>query len=391
MSGRVGRSAPVPVSVVTGSVGVGKTSLIRRAMQEAGLGVRLAVIRMRFAVEIGYEEDTLDDRVEWFDAFETLEHLCLCCNPREEFEDVLGKLAERAHLFDRVVVETTGLADPACLWPLWALRETFVVESVVCLVDRKWFGLLPALSAGGLRSIEHEQVAFASVVGVVSSGSLDDLNIVNGIIPMIGSRVVTNEEHQLISAVLAPVSGSFSLQSILALNPDYFSEHTPYSRHQDNFMCASLVGVDRLSDDQHGKILAWISSLSWIRIKAQLHLKNGLCLRLEGVRGVFRQSQEVTEEAVSNKIALIGVTEILPDAFVLQKELERLHDIVLHPAVLYSAPAPVVDTTGQRLVLIAVGLIILFLPGDVDWKYRGWGLASLVLYFVLSKRRKWID
>lgn len=378
----------VPVSVVTGAVGAGKTTLIRRALSHASVapGRRIVVVKMRFAVEIGCEEESADDvaLADWIDAFETQEHLCLCCNPREEFVEVLESLAQRTHLLERVVVETTGLADPACLRPLIAMRETFVLESVVCVVDAGTFGSSPTLSVSGTRSIEHEQVAFASLVAVVTkqSGVLFEDGIVHAVAPLVPTRTVTRDEFVMMSAVTRPAPSSWA-----SLYPDYFSEPTPFGRHQDRLMCASLVGVDALTRAQLSKLMEWLSSLSWVRLKADVHILQGERVLLDGVDGVVTQRKGSANHVLPcNKIALVGVAGVLQDSYALKQSLESAHGIVLQPTVLYSAPAPHVDTSMQRWILMAACATILIVPG-IHWTTRAWFLFALALYFWLSRQK----
>ena len=381
----------VPVTVVTGAIGSGKSSLIRRSLRGQTSFLRVAVVKMRFAVEIGCVEEDVDDcsLAEWIDAFETQEHLCLCCNPREDFELVLEQLSQRSQNFDRLIVETTGLADPACLWPLLAMREMFVLDSVVCVVNSSSFFAWSSLAVSGVRSIEHEQIAFASVVAVVGEEEKKDScsKAVSEILPLFSSRIVTRDDSVMMDAVLRPKQDSWSFSTLLSLVPDYFSEPTPFTRHQDKVACASLVGVDVLTEDQLVRLKIWIQGVPWIRVKAHLYVAGRGCVRLDGLHGILSESFGSSDEVVLNKIAFVGFAGVLPESFALKADLEASKGILLHPTVLYSAPAPLVDTTLQRLALFAVCLIVMFLP-NIENSTRIWCFAFVALYFWLSRQKR---
>src|SRR5579863_10407750 len=101
----------IPVSIVTGFLGSGKTTLIGRVLRDPAFA-RTAVIVNEFG-EIGLDHDLIASANE---AFLALTTGCLCCAVRSDLIETLLDLRERAgDRFDRVLVETSGLADPAPL------------------------------------------------------------------------------------------------------------------------------------------------------------------------------------------------------------------------------------------------------------------------------------
>ena len=103
----------IPVSVITGFLGSGKTTLLGRLLRDPGMA-RTAVIINEFGA-IGLDHDLIETSDE---SFVQLSNGCLCCNVRSDLVLTLGDLAARRAAgtvpqFERVVVETTGLADPA--------------------------------------------------------------------------------------------------------------------------------------------------------------------------------------------------------------------------------------------------------------------------------------
>ena len=129
----------IPVSVITGFLGSGKTTLLGRLLRDPGMA-RTAVIINEFGA-IGLDHDLIETSDE---SFVQLSNGCLCCNVRSDLVLTLGDLAARRAAgtvpqFERVVVETTGLADPApILHALMTDRDlcgVYALDGVVTTVD----------------------------------------------------------------------------------------------------------------------------------------------------------------------------------------------------------------------------------------------------------------
>ena len=154
-------SLQVPVTVLTGFLGAGKTTLLNRILTEQH-GRRYAVIVNEFG-EQGIDNDLVVDADE--EVFE-MNNGCICCTVRGDLIRILGGLMKRADQLDAIIVETTGLADPA------PVAQTFFVDQDVA--DRtKLDAIVTVADAVHLSSQlgEHheaeEQIAFADVVPVV--------------------------------------------------------------------------------------------------------------------------------------------------------------------------------------------------------------------------------
>lgn len=134
----------LPVTIVTGFLGSGKTTLMRHILQQAN-GRRIAVIVNEFG-ELGIDGEILkgcgigcDDAAgETSGQLYELANGCLCCTVQEEFYPVMEALLERRANIDHVLIETSGLALPKPLvqafnWP--TIRHAFTVDAVVTVVD----------------------------------------------------------------------------------------------------------------------------------------------------------------------------------------------------------------------------------------------------------------
>jgi G3E family GTPase len=110
----------VPVTVVTGFLGSGKTTLVNYILSE-NHGKRIAVIENEFG-EIGIDDALVIDAEE--EIFE-MNNGCICCTVRGDLIRILGTLMKRRDKFDYILVETTGLADPA------PVAQTFFVDEEI--------------------------------------------------------------------------------------------------------------------------------------------------------------------------------------------------------------------------------------------------------------------
>ena len=126
----------IPVTVLTGFLGSGKTTLLNRILSEEH-GLRIAVIENEFG-EIGIDQDLVINADE--EVFE-MNNGCICCTVRGDLIRILGELADRKDKFDRVILETTGMADPGPVAQTFFvdqdIREQYELDGIITLVDTK--------------------------------------------------------------------------------------------------------------------------------------------------------------------------------------------------------------------------------------------------------------
>jgi len=128
--------APIPVTVLTGFLGAGKTTLLNRLLREAN-GKRYAVIVNEYG-EIGIDGDLVVGAEE--EVYE-LNNGCVCCKLRGDLVRVVSNLVRRPGGFDGILIETTGLADPAPVAQTFQLddllRQHTRLDSVICVADAR--------------------------------------------------------------------------------------------------------------------------------------------------------------------------------------------------------------------------------------------------------------
>jgi G3E family GTPase len=133
--------ALIPATIITGFLGSGKTTLLKRVLTESH-GQKIAVIENEFG------DENIDNEILVRDTDEHILQLnngCVCCTIREDLRSTLTELAEKRRKgelsFDRVVIETTGLADPGPVAQTFfmddAIAESYLLDAVLTLVDAK--------------------------------------------------------------------------------------------------------------------------------------------------------------------------------------------------------------------------------------------------------------
>ena len=248
------QTSQVPVTVLTGFLGAGKTTLLNRILTEQH-GRRYAVIVNEFGEE-GIDNDLVVDADE--EVFE-MNNGCICCTVRGDLIRILSGLMKRADQLDAIIVETTGLADPA------PVAQTFFVDQDVS--DRtKLDAIVTVADAVHLNSQlgEHheaeEQVAFADVV-LLNKTDLVDKPGLDGVEKRIKK---INPYTKIIrtahcDAPLENILGlnAFSLDRVLEVEPDFLeSEHD--HEHDDDVTSVSFVSETPLDLD---KFETWFGKL----------------------------------------------------------------------------------------------------------------------------------
>ena len=220
---------PIPVTVLTGYLGSGKTTLLNRILSEDH-GKRYAVIVNEFG-EIGIDNDLI---VESDEEIYEMNNGCVCCTVRGDLIRVVEGLMRRPGRFDAIVVETTGLADPAPVAQTFFMdedvRSKTKLDAVVALVDAKHLPLRLKDS-----SEAEDQIAFADVVvlnktDLVTDEELRDVEAaVRAINP--SARI---HRTQRSGVPLAEVldRGAFDLKRAIDNDPHFLDHHDHDHDHE---------------------------------------------------------------------------------------------------------------------------------------------------------------
>jgi G3E family GTPase len=225
----------IPVTVLTGYLGAGKTTLLNRILSE-NHGKKYAVIVNEFG-EIGIDNDLIIGADE--EVFE-MNNGCICCTVRGDLVRILDGLMKRKGKFDAIIVETTGLADPAPVAQTFFVDEDVQnnarLDAVVTVADAKWLSdrLKDAPEA-------KNQIAFADVIVLNKTDLVSpaELAEVEGRIRAINPYAKLHRTQRCQVALSDVLErGAFDLDRILELEPEFLAadehDHDHEHCHDEN-------------------------------------------------------------------------------------------------------------------------------------------------------------
>jgi G3E family GTPase len=271
----------IPVTVLTGYLGAGKTTLLNRILTE-NHGKKYAVIINEFG-ELGVDNDLVVDSDE--EVFE-MNNGCICCTVRGDLIRIVGGLMKRAGKFDGIIVETTGLANPA------PVAQTFFVDAdvkaktrldaIVTVVDAKHF--LARLEDAPEAA---DQVAFADVI------VLNKLDLVTPeALAQVEAKIKAINRYAVIHHATrgdVPINqllglNAFDLSRVLENVPDFLDEDAEHTHNEH----LTSISMETSAPLDATKFQAWIGHILQTQGANLLRTKGILAYKGEDRRFAFQ-------------------------------------------------------------------------------------------------------
>jgi G3E family GTPase len=213
---------------LTGFLGSGKTTLLNRILTESH-GQRIAVIENEFG-EIGVDQELVINAEE--EIFE-MNNGCICCTVRGDLIRILGNLMTRRDRFDRIVLETTGLANPGPVAQTFfvddAMRDRFALDGIVTMVDARHFEQQIINSEETTTQVAFADVIVLNKADLVSREDLDALeHRVRGMNAL--ARIVRADPAERAAVPMEAVLGigGFDLARALEYKPTFLEPEYPF-------------------------------------------------------------------------------------------------------------------------------------------------------------------
>jgi len=216
---------PIPVTVLTGFLGAGKTTLLNRILTEQH-GLKLAVIENEFGEVVVDNQLVISSDEELFE----MNNGCICCSVRGDLIRILGRLLKRKDKLDGILIETTGLANPAPVAQTFftddEMRSAFRLDAIITVVDAKHVSTHLDQGDESVKQIGFADRIVLNKTDLVSADELSALEARIKSINAVAKVFKTNNCAIPIADVLNV--GGFNLSRATELDPAFLEPEYPF-------------------------------------------------------------------------------------------------------------------------------------------------------------------